>query len=87
MIRPILTELGLFLAPFALYAAFLLLTRAEVLLPAAWTVPRVASLLIASLVLVAGSFFLLAQFSGAPPDATYVPAHIDNGKFVPGVTR
>ena len=87
MIRPILTELGLFLAPFALYAAFLLLTRAEVLLPAAWTVPRVASLLIASLVLVAGSFFLLAQFSGAPPDAPYVPAHIDNGKFVPGVTR
>ncbi|HEX3937182.1 MAG TPA: DUF6111 family protein [Xanthobacteraceae bacterium] len=87
MMRPILTELGLFLAPFALYAAFLLLTRAEVLLPAAWTMPRVASLLIVSLVLVVGSFFLLAQFSGAPPGSTYVPAHVVNGKFVPGATR
>ena len=30
----------------------------------------------------ASSFF--AQFSGAPPGSTYVPAHIENGKFVPG---
>ena len=87
MIRPLLTELGLFLAPFALYVAFLLLTRAEVLLPAAWTVGRVTSLFIVSLVLVIGSFVLLAQFSGAPPGSIYVPAHIDNGKLVPGVTR
>jgi hypothetical protein len=29
----------------------------------------------------------LAQFSGAPPGATYVPAHIENGKLVPGATR
>jgi uncharacterized membrane protein YhhN len=88
MIRPALTEIGLFIAPFALYAAFLLvMTRAGVLLPAAWTTPRVASLLIVSLVLVVGSFLLLAQFSGAPPDSTYVPAHVVNGKFVPGATR
>ena len=87
MIRPVLTEIGLFLAPFAVYAAFLLVTRSGVLLPAAWTTPRVASLLIVSLVLVVGSFFLLAQFSGAPPGSAYVPAHIENGKFVPGATR
>jgi Family of unknown function (DUF6111) len=87
MIRPLLTEFGLFLAPFALYVAFLLLTRAEVLFPAAWTVRRVTSLFVVSLVLVIGSFVLLAQFSGAPPGSIYVPAHMDNGKFVPGVTR
>jgi hypothetical protein len=29
----------------------------------------------------------LAQFSGAPPGAIYVPAHIENGKLVPGATR
>jgi hypothetical protein len=29
----------------------------------------------------------LAQFSGAPPGSTYVPAHVVNGKFVPGATR
>jgi len=87
MIRPILTEIGLFLAPFALYAAFLVATRAGVLQSAAWTMPRVAALVIASLVLVIGSFLVLAQFSGAPPGSTYVPAHIEGGKLVPGATR
>jgi Family of unknown function (DUF6111) len=88
MIRPILTELGLFLAPFVLYAAFLLATRAGgMLLPAAWTVPRLAALVVVSLSLMIASLFVLAQFSGAPPGSTYVPAHVENGKFVPGVTR
>ena len=87
MIRPALTEIGLFLAPFVLYAAFLLATNAGVLQRKAWPPPRLAALLIASLVLIAGSFVVLAQFSGAPPGSTYVPAHIENGKFVPGTTR
>ncbi|HXW39594.1 MAG TPA: DUF6111 family protein [Xanthobacteraceae bacterium] len=87
MIRPIFTEIGLFLAPFVLYAAFLIATRAGVLQSEAWTIRRLALLVIASLVLVIGSFLLLAQFSGAPPGSTYVPAHIEGGKFVPGATR
>jgi hypothetical protein len=33
------------------------------------------------------SFIVLAQFSGAPPGSTYVPAHVEGGKLVPGVTR
>ena len=28
-----------------------------------------------------------AHFSGAAPDSTYVPAHVENGKLVPGVER
>jgi hypothetical protein len=87
MIRTFFTEIGLFLTPFVLYATFLLATRAGVLAPLAWTMPRLAALVIVSLVLVIGSFLLLAQFSGAPPGATYVPAHIENGKLVPGATR
>jgi Family of unknown function (DUF6111) len=87
MIRPILTEIGLFLTPFAIYAAFLVATRAGILQPAAWTMPRLAGLVIAALVLVVSSFLLLAQFSGAPPGSTYVPAHIEDGKLVPGTTR
>ena len=35
MIRPVATEIALFLTPFALYAAFLIATRAGVLHPAA----------------------------------------------------
>jgi hypothetical protein len=87
MIRPIFTEIALFLTPFAIYAAYLVATRAGILQPSAWTPPRLAGLLIAALILVVGSFFLLAQFSGAPPGSTYVPAHIEDGKLVPGTTR
>lgn len=87
MIRTVFTEVGLFLTPFVIYSVFLLATRAGVMAPTAWTMPRLAALVIVSLVLVTGSFLLLAQFSGAPPGATYVPAHIENGKLVPGATR
>ena len=73
MIRPIFTEIGLFLTPFVIYAAFLTATRAGVLQSSAWTMRRIATLVIVSLVLMIGSFLLLAQFSGAPP--------------VPGATR
>jgi hypothetical protein len=87
MIRPIATEIGLFLVPFVLYAAFLVATRAGVLQPRSWTVRHVAGLIIASLILMVGSFLVLAQFGGAPPGSTYVPAHIEGGKFVPQTTR
>jgi hypothetical protein len=87
MIRPIATEIGLFLTPFVLYAVFLLATRAGLLQPDAWTLPRLAGLVIASLVLMIGSFLVLAQFGGSAPGSTYVPAHIEGGKFVPQSTR
>jgi tellurite resistance protein TehA-like permease len=87
MIKPFATEIALFLTPFVIYAVFLLATRAGIMRPSAWTLPRMAGLVIVSLVLVVGSFLILAQFSGAPPGSTYVPAHIENGKFVPGTTR
>ena len=87
MIRPAFTEIALFLTPFVLYATFLVVTNAGLLQAKAWALPRVTALVIVSLLLVVGSFLVLAQFSGAPPGSTYVPAHIENGKFVPGVTR
>ncbi len=87
MIRPIATEIGLFLVPFFVYAAFLIATRAGVLQPRSWTIRHIAGLVIASLILMVGSFLVLAQFGGAPPGSTYVPAHIEGGKFVPQTTR
>jgi Family of unknown function (DUF6111) len=87
MIRPFFTELALFLAPFALYAIYLWATRAEVFHRSEWPLPTVAWLTIAALVLMFGSFLVLAQFGGEPPGSTYVPAHIDNGQFIPGQTK
>jgi predicted secreted protein len=87
MIRPILIEIGLLIAPFLIYAAVLMATPAGVLQPSAWTTQRLVVLTAAALALVLGSFFLLAQFSGALPGSTYIPAHMEDGKFVPGATR
>jgi hypothetical protein len=85
MIRPVLTEVGIFLIPFVAYALFLFATRSGVFVQSSWPAHLVAKLVFGSLLLVVVSFMLLAHYSGAPPDSTYVPAHIENGKFVPGV--
>ena len=87
MIRPALTEIGVFLIPFAVYALFLVATRAGMLAPTSWPLHIIAKLSLGALLLVVVSFILLAHFSGAPPNSTYVPAHIENGKFVPGVEK
>ena len=87
MIRPVFTEVALFLAPFVAYAVFLWATRAGVLDPDSWQLPRLAWLTIAALVLLLGSFFVLAQFDHSPPGSTYVPAHVEDGKFVPGAAK
>ncbi len=87
MIRPVFTEIVLFLLPFVLYAVFLWATRAGVLHPDSWPASRIVWLGIAALALVAGSFIYFAEFTGAPIGSAYVPAHMENGKFVPGTTR
>jgi heme/copper-type cytochrome/quinol oxidase subunit 3 len=87
MIRPIFTELVLFLMPFVAYALFLMATRNALLDRASWPPKRLAVLAIASLLLVIGSFVYLAHFSGAPPGSTYVPAHVKDGEFIPGQVR
>jgi len=87
MIRPALTEIGIFLIPFAVYALFLIATRSGLLVQSSWPIHLVAKLALGSLLLVVISFILLAHFSGGAPNSTYIPAHIENGKFVPGVER
>jgi hypothetical protein len=87
MIRPALTEVGVFLIPFAAYALFLIATRSGMWVPSSWPLHVIAKLVLGSLILVVISFVLLAHFSGAAPNSTYVPAHMENGKFIPGVEK
>ncbi len=87
MIRPVATELILFLAPFVLYAAFLWATKARWLDVEHWPVSRLLTLAIVALSLVIGSFLYFANYGGAPVGREYIPAHMENGKFVPGQTR
>ena len=87
MIRPVLTEIGIFLIPFAVYALFVIATRANVLHPSAWPLRIVVRLAVVAFLLVIASLLFLAHFSGAPPGATYTPARVENGKFIPGSDR
>ena len=87
MIRPALTEIGVFLIPFAVYALFLVASRSGLLIRSSWPVIVVGRLLLGSLLLILLSLILLAQFTGAPPHSTYAPAHLENGRLVPGVEQ
>lgn len=87
MIRPVLTEIGIFLIPFAVYALFLVATRSGVFDQASWPASLVAKLVLGSLLLVIISFVFLAEFSGAPPESTYTPAHMEDGHLIPGVEK
>ena len=87
MIRPAFTEIGIFLIPFAVYALFLIATRTGMLQHSSWPMHIIAKLVVGSLLLVVISFILLAHFSGSAPNSTYIPAHIENGRLVPGVEK
>ncbi|MBC7577473.1 MAG: hypothetical protein H7312_08965 [Tardiphaga sp.] len=87
MIRPLLTEVGIFLIPFALYALFLLANKNGLTLRSSWPLHVLGRLTLGALVLVVVSLLLLAHYSGAPPNSTYVPAHLENGRLVPGVEK
>ena len=87
MIRPMLTEIGIFLVPFGIYALFLIATRSGVMAQSSWPIQLVARLMLGSLLLVIASLVLLAHFSGGSPNSTYIPAHIENGRLVPGVEK
>lgn len=84
MIRPVLTEIGIFLIPFVVYAVILIARRHGIFIKTSWPVQVIGKLTFAALLLVIVSLVLLANFSGAPPGTTYTPAHMENGKLIRG---
>ncbi|HEY0330938.1 MAG TPA: DUF6111 family protein [Rhodopseudomonas sp.] len=87
MIRPVLTEIGVFLIPFAIYAIYLVGSRSGVFSQSSWPVHVLGKLVLGALLLTIVSLLLLAHYSGAPPNSTYVPAHVENGRLVPGYEK
>ena len=87
MYRPILVELLLFLTPFAAYAFLLWAKNHGVFDPESWPLRTVVGLTIAALLLMGASAVITAQLSGSPPGSVYVPAHVENGRLVPGTAQ
>ena len=48
---------------------------------------KLAWLAITALVLMIASFAWVVEFGGAPPGAAYEPAHVENGKLIPGTVK
>lgn len=84
MIRPILTEVGIFLIPFVLFAISLVLSRKKVFERKSWPVRVFAWLAIAGFILTIISLVMFAHLSGNTPDSTYVPATMEDGKLLHG---
>lgn len=84
MIRPILTEILLFLTPFAVYAIFLYATRSGVLQVESWPAKTVGWLTAAAVILMIAGFVVLGQLDYQPAGSTYVPPHMEDGQLVPG---
>jgi len=83
MLRVILEPALLFLSPFAAYMAYLYLRDRYPFAVDHWTRSAVSSLALAGLAMaVAGIFFL--GFFAEPHRGAYVPAHIENGRLMPG---
>ena len=87
MIRQVFTEIALFVMPFALYVVFLWAIKADILHPDSWPASRIATLTVIALASMVIAFFYFAEYTGAPPGSTYIPAHMEDGKFVPGTTK
>lgn len=86
MLRVILEPALLFLSPFLAYTIYLYLRNRYPFEVDHWTRSAVSSLALAGLAIAVAGIFLLGFFSERH-EGTYVPAHIENGRLVPGRTE
>ncbi|WP_020179309.1 DUF6111 family protein [Methylopila sp. M107] len=77
-------QLLLFLLPFAAYAVWLHFTKRGWRAPEHWRGVPLVWLVGAAVALTLGSLALLALTGGGSSKSMYVPAHMENGVFVPG---
>ncbi len=83
MLRAILEPALLFLSPFVAYAVYLYLRNHYPFAVDHWTRSAVSSLALAGLAIAVAGLFLLGFFSERHRGA-YVPAHIEDGRLIPG---
>lgn len=83
MARSILESLGLFAAPFLLYALLLIYRARHPLVIAHWSRGALFWLTFAGLGLAIAGFVYAGLF-GSREAGVYIPAHMENGRLTPG---
>ena len=84
MVRFVAFDAIFFLLPFAAYGLWLLVTRRSLGGVAEWQVRTISLLSLAGAVLMIASIVLFIHFDRDPPGGRYVPAHMEDGKIIPG---
>ncbi len=84
MIRILLVEVLLFVLPFALYGAYMIVTGKAKPGPGFWSQAPLRYLVIAGLVCVIAGLIWLATFGDADKSGTYYPAQFKDGVLTPG---
>lgn len=83
MIRAAAESLAFFLVPFAAFALYLAIRRRNPVSVDHWTTSTAASLSLAGLALAALAILLFGLMEDRPHGA-YLPAHVEDGRLVPG---
>ncbi len=83
MIRAAVESVAIFLLPFFVFALYLAARRRNPSRVDSWTGGAVATLSLAGLALAALAILVFGVFEERPTGA-YVPAHMENGRLVPG---
>ncbi|MGH6862698.1 MAG: DUF6111 family protein [Methylocella sp.] len=83
MWRAILEPALLFASPFAAYTIYLVLRQNDPFVTEHWTKGAVSTLTLAGLAIAVAGMIAFGIFAPRHEGA-YVPAHIENGKLVPG---
>ncbi|MEH3146502.1 MAG: DUF6111 family protein [Methylobacterium frigidaeris] len=85
MIRSLLDEVLLFLAPFGIYGLYLLLRRRNPFAWIHWSDQAMRLAIVGAVLVVA--WLLQAGLSAERHPGGFVPTHIENGRVVPGQFR
>jgi hypothetical protein len=83
MLRVLLEPALLFALPFAVYILYMAMRRRYPFAVEAWSHSRVATLALAGLAVAVIGVIALGAFAPREQGA-YVPAHVENGRLMPG---
>lgn len=88
MARVFLIEAFLFLLPLILYGGYLyLIKRKQDREGARWKNAPYLWLILGGFGFMAAGMLVMAYLSGEDPAGAYVPAHMENGRIVPGEVK